>query len=271
MNTLNDGIIWFYRVSACIVTIECIKRLSRIREQKTSNIEWNHFLINASYKTIFVYSKLQVLYMKLKKQLFPVLFIISNTTSKLLHKYHVLQATQKIQQFDFYNMGEFIGSKQINHSYISTIKTDLQNAFTTQYNFIIYSDLTHLSSETQVNKVIYTDIPNYFEYEVSNIKFIALILFYNNKDVIVELSNDEYNYYIVNNMIDKMFIMYFIKNVLTDNSIENVDNFQYKLTLYDHNADIKQLDELDSLVIRKDDYSIVKYDKQITLDGFVIT
>ena len=99
MNTLNDAILWFYRVSACIVTIECIKRLHK---QNDFKIEWKHLLINASYKTIFFYSKLQVLYMKLKKQLFPVLFIISNTTSKILHKYHVLPARQQIHQLDFY-------------------------------------------------------------------------------------------------------------------------------------------------------------------------
>jgi 3,4-dihydroxy-2-butanone 4-phosphate synthase len=49
--------------------------------------------------------------------------------------------------------------------------------FPSQYNFVLYSDLTNIHNDKTVNKVRYEDIPKYFNYKVSNIKFVALILF----------------------------------------------------------------------------------------------
>jgi len=138
MNTLNDVIIWFYRVSACIVTFQCIKRIQR---QNVFNIEWNTLLINTSYNAIFIYSKLQLSYVKMKNKLFPMLLLISNSTCKILHKYNVLPSRQKINQLDFYNFGKFIGTKQITHepplAMTNIIKTELESVFSKKYNYII--------------------------------------------------------------------------------------------------------------------------------------
>lgn len=252
MSTLHYFIIWFYRLSACIVTVECIKRFNY---QNIFNIKWNNMLINLAYRTIYVYSKLQLLCIKIKKNIFATLFIINNTTSIILQKKYSVQSN-----LEFYNFGNLIESRHNYKNASMTTKETIENCYKVNINFIMYSDLSNLQNDKKINKVRYEDVPAYFCYEVSNIKFIALIIFYENKDIPIELSSCDYNYYIVGNIIDKPFIMYFIKNILKDNSIGNSSLFKYKLTLYDHNANINQLDESQSIVIYKDDYSI-KYNE----------
>jgi hypothetical protein len=57
----------------------------------------------------------------------------------------------------------------------------------------------------------------------------------------------------------------------------NIEDFDYKLVLYDHNAHIKELDKNDVIIIGKDGYDILYYkekEKENTLsenDDFIIT
>uniref|UniRef100_A0A6C0E160 Uncharacterized protein n=1 Tax=viral metagenome TaxID=1070528 RepID=A0A6C0E160_9ZZZZ len=275
MNTLNNIILWFYRICAGIVTVKCAGHLIRVNHTSITQINWNPTLINVLYKLIYFYSKVQLLCVKLNTKLFAVLLIISDNSTKILRKYNISVKPLSLHQFDFYNNGNLIGSKTFNNELKLTIdvdlKQELENMFSKQYNFIIYSDLSNLNKEYSINKVLYQVIPDEIYYQVSNVKFIGLILFYQDADIHINLSTNEYNFYVVNNIFDKYFIIYFIKNILKNQCIDTKNIFQYKLTLYDQNAEIKTLDESDTIVLHKDTYEIVKCDKQISSDGFVIT
>lgn len=275
MNTLNNIVLWFYRICAGLVTVKCAGYLIRVNHTSISQINWNPMVVNALYKVIYVYSKLQLLCVKLNRQLFAMLLIVSDNSSKLLNKYNISIKTTPLHQVDFYNNGNLIGSKKFNNELKLTtdieLKQELENVFSKPYNFIIYSDLSNLNKDHLVNKVVYAALPTNVYYQVSNVKFIGLILFYEDTDITVDLSTNEYNFYVVNNIFDRNFIIFFIKNVLKHHCIDNKNTFQYKLTLYDQNAEIKTLDESDAIIIHKDTYEIVKYDRQISSDGFVIT
>ena len=259
---------WYYRISACIITVELIKQI----DTKWLEVNFNDICINGTYNIMYLYSNLQVWCIKMNKQVCKVSFIVSNSISQLLQKYNISAPLQTTCILDFYNAGELIGSKQITEELQSSeLELKPGHIFPSQYNFVLYSDLTNIHNDKTVNKVRYEDIPKYFNYKVSNIKFVALILFYKDKEDMIELSTKEYNYYIVNNIIDKYFIMYYMKNILKYTAVDFSDSFKYKLTLYDHNVVITHLDENDMIVIGKDNYSVLKHDKQVTLDGFVIT
>jgi hypothetical protein len=93
-------------------------------------------------------------------------------------------------------------------------------------------------------------------YELCNIKFISLNIEYNNSIYEIHLNTSEYNYYIVNNAIDKLFVYYYFKNIIKTGIEDSLDTFAYKLTLMDHNVNIVQLNEKYSIIMQKDNYII---------------
>jgi hypothetical protein len=71
---------------------------------------------------------------------------------------------------------------------------------------------------------------------------------------LIELKNKEHNYYIVNNSLNQNFFKYYLKNVLNVNI--NETNFDYTLTIVDHNINMITLLPHQYLVINEHDYQI---------------
>lgn len=187
MNTLNTILLWLYRICAGVGFYRICEGVAPLRFSENvihviqlnrtniSQINWNPKVVDVLYKLIYFYSKLQLICGKVNKRLSAMLLVITNNSSKILHKYNILTKSKPLHQLDFYNTGHLIGSKRFNNELKLTIdtllKTELEDTFSNHYNFIIYSDLT------SSNKVLYQCIPTVVDYEVSNVKFIGLILF----------------------------------------------------------------------------------------------
>jgi len=92
------------------------------------------------------------------------------------------------------------------------------------------------------------------DYKVSKINFMMVELEHKNEKYILELKNDEHNYYIVNNCLNQNFFKYFLKNVLKVEINEN--NFDYKVTIIDHNVNFITLLPEQFIIINENDYSI---------------
>jgi hypothetical protein len=245
--------------------------------------EYNDFLGNVLHDTIYMYSKMQIIYNKCWRKISPTIYLFSNSVSKVLQRYGFLTKNEFTSPIEFYNKGTLINKTTFNYNDLlekpSVIIQEINKSIDPPYNFIVYSDCIELGETKKINKICYTNLPNNFIYYISNIKFVGLMISYGNKqDELIELSTNDYNYYIVNNRIDKDFLFYYIKNIMKDDTIKdiNINDFDYKLTLYDNNAIIKELNKNDVIIIGKDSYEIFSYEKKENYnlsenDDFVIT
>jgi hypothetical protein len=91
-------------------------------------------------------------------------------------------------------------------------------------------------------------------FEESNIRFVSIIVKYNEKQITINLKDGKNNYYIVNNEIDKQFVQYYLENIL--GVAIDKSNFKYNIVLVDDNVNFIELTDEDSIIIQKDNYII---------------
>jgi len=70
----------------------------------------------------------------------------------------------------------------------------------------------------------------------------------------IELKNDMYNYYIVNNSLNQNFFKYYLKNVQKTAIDDN--NFDYTVYIIDHNVNIININQYQYIIIEEDGYKI---------------
>jgi hypothetical protein len=117
----------------------------------------------------------------------------------------------------------------------------------------------------QYDKIIFTisdnkniDFTNVTQYEVSNIKFIAINLTHNNNTYQIQLKTPEYNFYIVDNIIGATFFKYYLVNILKVINNDLDSNFTYSLDIMDHNVNMFTLNEKQSVIFKKDNYNLLQ-------------
>ena len=110
-----------------------------------------------------------------------------------------------------------------------------------------------------VNMEILQKHPMLTSYELSNIKFMLLEVKLNDVVYKLDLKTDKYNYYVVGNVLDKRFFIYFLKNYhlynFTNDEIEQISKLDVKII--DQNVNIKEIEITDStfITIKKDEYT----------------
>lgn len=185
---------------------------------------YEKIIILILYNCVFYYSKIQIYFMKL----------------------NFIKSYFLIKPYDI----EFIQNGQIVYkTYKSKLKLITEKEIPS-FDFIIYSD-NQLYNDIPVNKIIYYSIPNDFNYIKTNFKFIVIQLLHQNITNNIVLSNNKYNYYIVNNLINDKFLLYFLNNVDNYNITKLTD---YNLQIMDHNINQFSLSPSDTLLFNKEDY-----------------
>lgn len=105
------------------------------------------------------------------------------------------------------------------------------------------------------------------QYEPSDLRFVSLYLKCKNGDTetdkIINLFSSYMNFYVVGNILNTNFFKYYLQNVLKINIDKDVP-FTYNLELIDHNLKEVNLDESQSIIIRKNDYEIMESNKMNT-------
>ena len=163
-----------------------------------------------------------------------------------------------------------------NNENINQIKIDLFDINTNKLSNILEKDLQNIvkdnlyianidginnvnkNKSSITNKLIIDKNSVCLAFDVSNITFIALYLNYNDMLYNINLKTDEFNYYLVGNIIDKYFVQYYINTVLNLNfSYKELEIKTYQLELVDHNVNIINLNFEQSIIIEKDGYRIV--------------
>ena len=150
--------------------------------------------------------------------------------------------------FNFISNGEHIRGLSIDKDFVSAIST-LKQSEPLDYDFILY--------EHDYNTIIYLNIPINLDYIVSDITFLLFTVCYDDKIYDIALSKiNKYNFYIVNNIIDKQFLIYYFNNYLKI----YINDFTFQATIIDHNVNLIYFTEKDRIIILKDDYTLIKDD-----------
>jgi hypothetical protein len=185
---------------------------------------YEKIIILILYNCVFYYSKIQMYFMKLN--FIKSYFLIKPYDIEFIQNGQIVYKTYKSKL-------ELITEKEI-----------------PSFDFIIYSD-NQLYNDIPVNKIIYYSIPQDFNYIKTNFKFIVIQLLHQNITNNIVLSNNKYNYYIINNLINDKFLLYFLNNVENYNITKLTD---YNLQIMDHNINQFSLSPTDNLLFNKDDY-----------------
>lgn len=199
-------------------------------------------MITLGYNCLYIYSLGNIQFNKINRQFILLL--------SYLKENKILTETIIINTFILIDAnGNKINEIMSNKNNIEFIKLECN-----KHN---YSGLGLMDKNTEtkcVNNVFYTSFPTTFDYKLSNISFMSIELEHENKIHSINLKNNKYNYYIVNNCLNKMFFKYYIKNVLKTQI--NTDTFDYKLSIIDNNVNIITLLPNQYILILEDDYQI---------------
>lgn len=196
-------------------------------------------LINLSYNVLYVYSKLQIYINKLNRY---VNFTIDNNEFLFTIKNELLDL--------------LYGPKK----YIEYIKDGISSDVAlNSYDFIIYNNYKN----TDVHKkLIYGEIKNLDNYEISNVNFMLIELKIGDKNNYnIYLKTEKYNFYIVGNKLTREFFYYYLKTILSLTNIDSNDNI--KLKIIDHNVNKLEFEFTkngDAILLAKNDYKIIKND-----------
>jgi hypothetical protein len=185
---------------------------------------------NLSYNLLYFVSLGQIKYNKIMNYL-KELFFINNYNDDTL-------------DIEYYKNGKIYSREKTKKHNKHNINLNEKN-----YDYVIISD-------NSPHKIFMYDknisLSN-FEYDISDIKFLSLNLIYNNDNYIINLKDNNHNFYIVNNQINKEFIKYYLENKL---GVQTDEKIKYKLEIIDHNVNFINLTENESLIILKDNYLV---------------
>jgi len=230
------------------------------------------------YNCIYYYSVCQLKYKKLCRYFNPYLHYIYSSENQYREEMCPLLKSNSAEQYknnicvSFYNNTRLVKTAIYNYdSHCAALDLNLfmKNVEPVNYNLIIMS-LLEKQRETENNSkqydmIIFTiknmsDFKNVTKYEVSNIKFISINLIHNNNTYQILLKTPEYNFYIVDNIIDASFFKYYLVAMLKEKNNELDNNFSYTLEIMDHNVNMFTLNEKQSIIFKKDSYDILQCD-----------
>ena len=196
----------------------------------------SEILLNVGFNIIYLYSSLQISFRNglqyIEKQ--------NPTAAKIIRK--LLKAKPKILDIEFVKDNQIVSSnskqKYLTNNGVIVIPEN---------DFILYSD----TSETPYNiKILHPSSKwcllneKTYEYELSTIKFMLLEFIVGETTYKIDLSTSQYNFYIKDNILDRNFFLYYLRNIHIDAVIFEEDDIQLDeitIKIIDHNVDIKRI------------------------------
>ena len=192
--------------------------------------------------------------------MYNIIYAISYTQIQISKVVNYIQNNEQIKKyFKSTTDTEEKGTK------IELIKDGFSNGVLYDENYIldnpIYSGVEYdflLFSYKQDNGITYKKIlqkcktEEDLHLELSNIKFILIEIIMGDNIIKIDLSTDKYNYYVVDNIIDKHVIQYINENKLILHDITD-----YDLKIIDNDANIYILPSDKSIKILKNTYEIL--------------
>jgi hypothetical protein len=220
-------------------------------EKYNSLITNGGLITSGGFYLIQLYSKIQILCNKLAASNPTITHLLNqlfNSSSSSIYEPDV----------EFIRDGHvnFLATKEDFVKEVSTHSNDVD------FDFIIYSNYDEVNKI--VNKRIFHIMPCEadFHYVTADIRFLLTEVEINDKTIKVEFKTNNYNYYIVNNVINHKFLEYFLKKY-HPREIMDFHEFEkpfqdMKLKILDHNVEKQEFDLKHVLKINKADYSKIE-------------
>jgi len=213
--------------------------------------KYNYVITNGGFSLIHMYSKIQILCNKLAASNPTIVHLVN----QLFNNSHSSMYEPNV---------EFIRDGHVN--FLVTKEDIIKEGNTycneVDYDFIIYSNYDEVNKI--VHKTIFTKMPceTDFHYATSDIRFVLSEVEINDKTIKIDFKTDNYNYYIVNNVINHKFLEYFLKKY-HPREIMDFHEFEkpfqdMKLKILDHNVEKQEFDLKHVLKINKNDYSKIE-------------
>jgi len=205
---------------------------------------------NRVYDVIYLFSKGQLW---LKKNIIPSLKKLNEIINDFLYESNASSNVIYYSKMEYYNRGLLVSS---NNDIINNLNKFIQpDNF--DYDLIIYSDYSKYKQSKCVNKICYKTFTNYMNYEITNFKFLSLTIIFDEVSYNLDLCNENYNFYIVNNFINKDFLYYFMINMIKISTLISKEEFKYNLIIIDHNVSVQNFDETNEIIFLKNGYEII--------------
>jgi len=211
--------------------------------------KYDSLITNGGFYLIHMYSKIQILCNKLAVSNPSILHVMN----QLFNNSH---SSDPNVEFILDGHVNFVGTKE------DIVKDGSKYCNDLDYDFIIYSNYDEVNKI--VNKRIFNVIPCEadFQYVTADVRFLLSEVEINDKTIKVDFKTDNYNYYIVNNIINHKFLEYFLKKYHPCEIIE-FHEFEkpfkdMKLKILDHNVEKQEFDLKHVLKINKGDYSKIE-------------
>jgi hypothetical protein len=198
----------------------------------------NNLAVNLFCKSIFLYTKIQLFIIRCKTKYNNLISVIDYLCGNDID----------VVSEDTNNYLYYIKDGNVIDYYIEGIKEENNNII---YDFIVY--------EVNHNKILYEKEPiNKRSIELVSYKFIQVEVIFENNNLFIQLSKDEYNYYITNNFIDSNFLLYFLRKHYSK-EVEKYNNeylMKYTINIIDYNVNIITVDNTKKITFCKNDYLI---------------
>lgn len=210
-------------------------------------------IINVSYSMIYLFSKCQIIFNRSCSKL--AAFMNKHPHTKKILDYVCSKTAVRNQICTINQVGETIATRTLD------IGQSGQSGQSRQPDTCIYifADNEHMNKTGCVNNVILRTSPFVVKYEVSDIKFMLVEIKINDGFYKLNFKTDSYNYYIVNNRLDRQFFIYFLKQYqiydFANDNIEKLTSFHVKII--DQNVNVREFEITQSkfITIQKNDYT----------------
>lgn len=223
--------------------------------KRTYPEKYENILVEIPLQLIYVYSKCQIIGNNLHRKVNE--FIDTNPhVKKFISDIYKCGDSRDLEIEHIVN-GEFSGKHKRTQSLPDTREKSNE--------ILIFSDLN--TNQKCINKkILQREID--FNYQISSLQFIMFELKFQvkteTKCIAMLLKSDTYNYYIVNNIIDKNFIKYYLinhsSNIFTSEEIKEIKEINtFNVKIIDNDVNIKTFDikNEDCLIIKENEYIIV--------------
>jgi hypothetical protein len=199
-----------------------------------SVIDFKGLIINISYESIKIFSKCQIQYNKYFK---PINKGIAYQVELVSNKGDIIK---KIYTRDIDNIKK---ETQVEHDFVVVINYKYEKTY-----YIFIDKLRHNNLDILTNNKISS-------LKECNFRFMSFELDTGTKKYDIKLNFDKTTFYIVGNVINKEFLLYYIKNIIKDKNVDSLD--KYNICLMDQNVDIKYLTQENQILLFEDQYNIL--------------
>jgi hypothetical protein len=245
----------FFNIIQKIIQTVILLNIIKGYVERKYNVNFTNVFISVSYNIIYVYSKCQILFIKLNKTV--ATFIESNPSLlKISNDVKSLFAGETTK-----NSIEFIKNGEI----IKNIKCkdfncdELINAYETDYDFLIYSDINNDNCANKIMSQKGEEIT--VQYELSRVSFLLVELQLDNTIIKIDLKNEKYNFYIEGNVLSLEFFTYYLKNIYFDHDFDLTSYDNISLHIIDQDVNTFELDLVEKnhiIKFEKDSYAIIE-------------